>query len=151
MGVPTTGRATIIACAPAERVYDLVSDVTRMGEWSPECRRCEWLEGATTAAVGARFQGHNQLGPRKWATTAEVIAAERGREFAFTVEAYGRPASTWRYTFEPVDDGTLVTESYETLWVPWFARFVAPVIRRERMLAKGLATTLARVKAAAER
>ena len=63
MATPTNDEVTIDVSAPPERVYGLISDITRMGEWSPECRRCEWIDGATGPAVGARFRGHNRLGP----------------------------------------------------------------------------------------
>ena len=68
--------------APPEKLYDLVSDVTRMGEWSPETAKCESIGGATGPAVGARFKGTNK---RRvwWSTDATVVAAERGRRFAF--------------------------------------------------------------------
>jgi uncharacterized protein YndB with AHSA1/START domain len=62
--------------APPELIYDLIADVTRMGEWSPECYRCECLDGATTADVGARFRGYNRLGRYLWATTALVTTAQ---------------------------------------------------------------------------
>ena len=51
--------------APPEAVWDLLADVTRIGEFSPECKQAEWLDGATGAAVGARFAGYNQKGPRE--------------------------------------------------------------------------------------
>jgi uncharacterized protein YndB with AHSA1/START domain len=31
------GHAGIDIAAPPERVFGLITDVTRMGEWSPEC------------------------------------------------------------------------------------------------------------------
>ena len=79
------GRASIDIAAPPELVYDLIADVPRMGEWSPECYRCKWLDGTTSAAVGARFRGYNRVGRYRWATTAVITTADRGREFAFTV------------------------------------------------------------------
>lgn len=57
------GRETIDILAPSGRVYDLISDITWMGHWSPECYRCVWLDGATGADVGARFRGYNRVGP----------------------------------------------------------------------------------------
>lgn len=36
--------SVIIARSPGD-LYDMVSDVTRMGEWSPVCRSCWWDEG----------------------------------------------------------------------------------------------------------
>ncbi len=47
---------SIDIAAPPEKVYALVSDITRMGEWSPECRSCRWADEATGPTVGARFK-----------------------------------------------------------------------------------------------
>ena len=54
-GAPTEDRAEIDIAAPPEAVWDLISDVTRMGDWSPECYRCTWLDGGTGPRAGARF------------------------------------------------------------------------------------------------
>jgi uncharacterized protein YndB with AHSA1/START domain len=97
--------------ASPERLYEMVSDVTRMGEWSPETRRCEWLGDATGPAVGARFKGVNQIGNRKWGIVSVVTQADPGRVFAFDATAGPIRYATWTYTFEPTDTGTLVTES----------------------------------------
>ena len=78
--------------------YELISDITRMGDWSPECYRCEWLNGATTAVEGARFRGHNRLGKVRWHTDAIVTVADPGREFGFTtLHKEGREETMWRY------------------------------------------------------
>jgi len=45
---------TVHMAAPPEQVWDLVSDVTRIGSYSPETFEAEWIEGATGPAVGAR-------------------------------------------------------------------------------------------------
>jgi len=69
--------------APAQRVWELVSDVRNTGRFSPETFDAEWLDGATEPAVGARFRGHvkrNEIGPVYW-TTCRVTACEPGREF----------------------------------------------------------------------
>src|SRR5260221_8118437 len=79
------GHAGIDIAAPPERVFGLITDVTRMGEWSPECYRCVWLDGATSAYVGARFRGYNKLGRYQWATTADIAALGESRLFVFTV------------------------------------------------------------------
>ena len=62
MPTATTGEARVEIDAAPLTVYELISDITRMGDWSPECYRCEWLNGATAAEEGARFRGHNRLG-----------------------------------------------------------------------------------------
>lgn len=56
------GEAQVYIEAPPDKVFQLVSDVTRMGEWSPECRRCRWLDGVSSPVVGTRFRGQNRRG-----------------------------------------------------------------------------------------
>jgi hypothetical protein len=73
-------RATTAVRASAEMVYDRISDVTRMGEWSPENQGGEWLDGATGAAVGARFRSRNKR-KASWAATGVVTQADRDRVF----------------------------------------------------------------------
>jgi hypothetical protein len=100
--------------APPEKVYDLVADVTRTPEFSPEVRRCTWLDGATGPAVGARFEVVNKAGRGPaWKNRPLVIVADRGREYAFSRTEKAAGTLVWRYRFEPVGDGTRVTESYE--------------------------------------
>src|SRR3954471_13280853 len=108
----TTGQASVHVDAPPQAVYDAVTDVTRMGEWSPETVKCEWLDGATRPAVGARFKGTNKRGFVRWSTKPRVVVAEQGREFAFVTEGLG-PATRWTYRFESATDGgTDATESF---------------------------------------
>ena len=144
------GQETIQINAPPEKVYELVSDVTRMGDWSPECYRCEWQEGATGPAVGAKFKGWNKQGFIRWSTTPEVIAVEPGREFAFSTKFGEREGTRWRYRFEPSDGGTTLTESWEIMHEPSLMAFANRLLRRDRALAKGVQATLQRIKAAAE-
>jgi uncharacterized protein YndB with AHSA1/START domain len=146
----TRGEVSITIEAPPDRVYALVSDVTRMGEWSPECRRCEWLDSADGPAVGASFRGHNRTGPYKWSTTATVTAATPGRAFAFTVTAGGRETTRWRYDFAPNGSGTTVTESYEAIWAPLYIAISEVFLRRDRQLYGAMRKTLERIKLAAE-
>jgi len=98
-----------IAADPAA-VYGAIADVTRMGEWSEECHRCEWLDGADTAVVGATFDGHNRNGDKEWVTNATVIEAEPGRSFAFECRMFDFHYATWGYRIEPIDGGSRVTE-----------------------------------------
>jgi uncharacterized protein YndB with AHSA1/START domain len=101
--------------APPERVWELVSDVTQIGRFSPETFEAEWIEGATGPEVGARFRGHvrrNEKGPVYW-TKCTVVACEPGREFAFGVGRPGAAMNTWSYRLEPRAGGTDVTESFQ--------------------------------------
>jgi uncharacterized protein YndB with AHSA1/START domain len=146
------GQAAIDITAPPELVYDLVADVTRMGEWSPECYRCEWLGGATAAAPGARFRGYNRLGRFEWERTAIVDTADRGREFAFTTinDRAGRRETQWRYTMQPSASGTVLTESFQFLWCSVWNRATEMFVPRGRQVNQAIEETVRRVKAAAE-
>jgi hypothetical protein len=139
--------------APADRIWDLVSDVTRIGEFSPETFEAEWVGGATGPDTGARFRGHvkrNGKGPVYW-TTCTVVACEPGREFAFGVGADGKPLNTWRYVLTPADGGTDVTESFELSPVPLLRLYWTLLgWTRGRTNINGMRTTLERMKDVAE-
>ena len=143
---------TVINTGP-EQIYAMVSDLPRMGEWSPECERVEWTGGTTAAAEGARFVGHNRGGPfrlMRWSRHGRVLAADPGREFAFVTEEGGRESTVWRYRFEPADGATRVTESYQVLWIPAWARILDIPTNRHRELHEAMRHTLTQLKAAAE-
>jgi carbon monoxide dehydrogenase subunit G len=106
---PLTHRDSIEIDAPPAAVWAVVSDVTRTGEWSPTCRRCEWAPGAT-GAVGDTFTGHNQQGEREWSTTSTVTASEPGTAFAWMV---AQDWVRWAYRLEPAGEGTRLTETWE--------------------------------------
>ena len=142
--------------APPDRVYALVSDITRMGEWSPECVSCEWTKGSTGPAVGARFKAKNKggRGPA-WFNTPVVTVAEPGREFAFNRSGPGIGSYTWRYVLEPTTTGTRLTESFDAerplgKTMSWLTMKWTGSQDRDEDLRAGMTTTLARIKAAAE-
>jgi len=144
---------SIVVARTPEELYDMVADVTRMGEWSPICKACWWDDG-DTARVGAKFTGRNELPERTWETRSEVVAAERGQEFAFVVEMTG---TRWGYTFKPVEGGTEITESWEfppRAFAVLRERFgddaPAQIANRQELARTGMATTLAAIKKAAE-
>ncbi|WP_169814448.1 SRPBCC family protein [Nocardia pseudovaccinii] len=92
-----------------QKVYDLIADVTRMSEWSPESAGAEWLTGAP-GAVGSTFRGDNRRPWVKWSTICTVTVADPGKRFAFAVRAAGRPVSTWEYEIAPHPKGCEVIE-----------------------------------------
>lgn len=100
-----------IAAAPTA-LYDLVTDIPRMGDWSPENHTSTWKEGFDAAVVGAQWTGDNKNGDVEWQTEAEVTEATRGVAFAFDAKAGDFVFSKWRYDFEAIDGGTRVTESW---------------------------------------
>lgn len=140
---------------PPETVWRLVSDVTRIGEWSPETASAQWVEGLP-GTVGARFTGRNTRGRASWSTTCEVVESSPGRSFAFVVGTPDKPSARWRYDVEPVAGGSRVTESFE-LPGPLGAvsrlttRLFLGVRDRESDLVAGMEQTLARLGEVARR
>lgn len=148
----THSESIVIARSP-EDLYDLVSDITRMGTWSPVCKACWWDEGSGPE-VGAWFTGRNELPDRTWETRSQVVAADRGHEFAFVV---GDSWTRWSYAFMPVEGGTELTESWNFLpgGIAMFeGRFgadsEAQIADRLELAKKGIPTTLAAIKREAE-
>ena len=147
---PETGSASIDIAADPKAVWQLVADITRMGEWSPECIHAEWQDGATAPAVGAHFIGSNKIGDFEWSVPCIVTECEPGSVFAFEVPRGAEVRTTWRFEFAANPTaGTTLTESFN-----------APLINvdgsaanfegRHEMLVAAIATTVANVKAAAE-
>ena len=144
---------SITVAASAEALYDLVSDVTRTGEWSPVCTACWWDEGAS-GQVGDWFTGRNVTPERSWDTRSQVVVADRGREFAWVV---GGSYVRWGFTLTAVEGGTELTESWEFLpdgQAMFAERYgdAAPqqIADRTRAAHEGIPATLAAVKRIAE-
>ena len=142
----------VIARSPKD-LYDMIADVTRMGDWSPICKACWWDEGCGPE-VGSWFTGRNELPERTWETRSEVVVADPAREFAFVV---GGKLVRWGYTFAPVEGGTQVTESWEFLpdgiamFQEWFGSDAESEIDNRSELARsGIPATLGAIKQAAE-
>jgi hypothetical protein len=148
----TYAESIFIARSP-EELYDLISDVTRMGEWSPICRACWWDEG-DGPQVGAWFNGRNETPSRTWETRSQVVVAERGREFSFEV---GGGWVRWSYFFAPADGGSTLTENWEFFsggQEGFQSRYGddadAQIADRTEAARTGIPVTLAAIKAAAE-
>jgi uncharacterized protein YndB with AHSA1/START domain len=136
-----------------DAVWQLVGDPSRMGEWSPECRRVRWLGRASGPAVGARFKGYNRIGWRRWSTVGTVAAYEPGREIAWDVSVGPLAVARWSYRVEPTDTGCTLTESFVDQRGP-LVHTVGAAVRgvgdTETHNRSGMARTLANIKAAAE-
>lgn len=158
--VEMRGEASERINATPEVLYALVSDVTRMGEWSPECRGADWIAPADAATVGAQFHGHNERGDNQWTTPNTVLVADPGREFAWVVGTPDFQVCHWRFVFRPADGGTEVTEAFElgaenvgfastVLQAPESERSVLVDARRAQLV-QDMKNTLARLKVVAE-
>ena len=149
----TTVSVSRVISATPERVYDLITDLPRMGEWSPENQGGRWLQGATCAAPNARFKGKNQNGWRKWSTVAQVLVADRPREFVFEVTSRGFRVAKWGYVLQPVTGGTKVTETWYDNRSSLFAKVSSTAVgvrNRAEFNRVGMEQTLERLAAAAE-
>jgi hypothetical protein len=150
---PLTQSVSIIIERAPEEVYDMVADVTRMGEWSPVCKACWWEEG-DGPSVGAVFAGRNETPERTWEMKNRVVAADRGKEFAWEVQG---THARWGYTFAPVGGGTEVTERWDlpAEGIEFFEERMgddapAQIKAREQGAIVGMQQTLAAMKEAAE-
>lgn len=149
-----SGTTQIHVEAPPDEVYAIVADVTRTPQWSPEVVKARWVGGATGPAVGARFKGTNRSRLARWKRTCEVLTAEPGREFTFRTryDLLNRESTVWRYTFERINGGTRVTESYDADRLP--TRFIRTVTwlfgDRPDDMTPHMRTSLERIKELAE-
>jgi hypothetical protein len=145
----------LVMAAPPEAIYDVIADVTRMREFSPEVVESKWVGGATGPAVGAKFKTKNKFsrGPAI-GNTSVVTAVEPGRKISWSrTEPFGGTVE-WTYEFLPHADGTEVVESYKAL-VP-VSRFGWVIISffsskdRAKLQRAGMEQTLQRLKAHVE-
>jgi hypothetical protein len=139
--------------AAAEQVWAMISDLPRMGEWSPENEGGAWLEGADGPVAGAKFRGANRHGKRSWKTVATVVDAEPGRKLTFRTAVMSVPDSEWSYDIEPTDGGCRVSESWTDRRPGWFkplTSVVTGVGDRESHNRAGMEKTLERLGDAAE-
>ena len=116
-------RSEITVHATPEKVYDVITDLARSGEWSAECTGGAWIVGEP-GKVGSIFRGDNVRGSDTvpwapvirgpWSTEAEVVEAERGAVFRWVIlnSARGRQDSTWSYEFAPAPEGCTLVHSY---------------------------------------
>jgi hypothetical protein len=146
---------TVHMDATADEVWDLVSDVTRIGEFSPETFEARWTRGATGPEVGAYFKGHvkrNGVGPTYW-TLCRVDRCEPQHVFEFTVVAADRDVNTWGYRIEPAADGrgVDVAEYFQLAGHPALKLYWALLgWSRGRTNRNGMRTTLERIRAVVE-
>lgn len=100
-----------IAASP-QKVWALIVDLPRMGEWSPENTGGTWVKGATGPAVGAAFKGRNTNGRKSWSTSVEVNACDAPVKFSFGLMVMGKNWCDWVYEIVETPVGCSVTHSW---------------------------------------
>jgi uncharacterized protein YndB with AHSA1/START domain len=98
--------------ASPDRVWSLVADLPRMGEWSPENEGATWLRGATGPKPGVLFRGTNRHGRKRWKTTGRIVESVPGQVLRFCITVGGLKISEWGYVFEATPNGCRVTETW---------------------------------------
>jgi uncharacterized protein YndB with AHSA1/START domain len=130
-----TCSAETVIDAPAEAIWAVVCDVTRVGEWSGECRGCSWVGEARAPVPGARFRGANRRSWFRWTRLNEIIAVDEPFRLNWrTIPSGPYPDSVeWRIDLAPEDGGTRVRESFTVLAMPrlmeWLLWLVVPAHR----------------------
>lgn len=153
MAALTTVEVATTIDAPAGTVWRLLSDLSRMGDWSPETDRVVWKGGATGPVEGARFGGRNRHKRWVWTTSNEIVTAVPDREIAWRTTLGPLKVSLWRYTLREVDGATTVTETWVDERGGLLGRLGAlgtGVADRRGHNERTMTETLARLKAAAE-
>ena len=156
MSAPRNVQSSVTVSAPAQDAFDLISDLTLMGQWSSECVRVRWKGKAAGAGSGAKFRGYNRRGLRRWSTSGRITDYQPGRRLAWNVSFLGLPMSTWSYDFEPREGGCLITEKWvdRQLFLtrpPIVGWLVTGTWRRADRNAETMHATLAMIKQAVER
>lgn len=150
--VQKNSRVEVEVDATVQQVWDVISDATRIGEWSHECHSARWLGNAHGPVPGARFRGRNRAGWARWSRISEIVTVDPPREIVWrTVPTPLFPDSTqWRIRLERREGRTLITQSFNVLRAPWLLdRLYAGLIPTHQDRDARLAEDLARVGAAA--
>lgn len=143
-------KAEIEINAPVARVWALVSDPSRMPQWSPQCRI---MKALGPIRPGTRTINLNRRGPLFWPTTSVITEVVPERKFAFRIPIN---TSVWTYELEPTATGTRLIETrhaengVSAVSTAVTKAALGGVDSFERELLEGMNQGLARIKAAAE-
>lgn len=152
MAAPLLEQSTEIAATP-EKVWSIVSDLKRMGEWSPQCRKVIVRGG--TVKLGAKTINVNKRGLLVWPTTAKVVRFEPNKQIAYRI---AENHTVWGFEITPTDTGVRLTERREAK-NGQTTKVSSTLVDLafggndsfEAELEEGMRETLVKIKAAAER
>jgi len=147
------GRVEATSRATPEQVWAIISDVTRIGDWSHECRAAEWLGETRRAAPGARFRGGNTVGRMSWSRQCEIVVADAPHLLTWrTVPTRLYTDQTeWRITIDSDGDVTTIVQSFEVLRLnPIMERLIHLLLPAHRDRTEALRADLGRLASVAE-
>lgn len=121
-----SGQVDVEVAATPEQVWAVLTDVTRVGDWSGECHTAQWLDGAEGAAAGVRFRGANKNGFARWSKKCTITDVEPTRRFVYETHssALDPGATRWSFTLEPAAGGCRLSQSFEIINMPKAAEWV---------------------------
>lgn len=143
-------KAEIEINAPVAKVWSLVSDPSRMPQWSPQCRI---MKALGPIRPGTRTINLNRRGLLFWPTTSVITEVIPERKFAFRIPIN---TSVWSYELEPTATGTRLIETRHAengvtaVSTAVTKAALGGVDSFEQELLEGMSQSLARIKAAAE-
>jgi hemerythrin-like domain-containing protein len=151
--VQKQGYVVVDVDAAPEAVWEVVRDVTRVGEWSHECRAATWVDGATRAVPGARFRGRNRNGIFRWGRRCEIVDVQPGELVWRTVPTRLYPdSSEWRIKLCDLGPGTRIEQSFRVLEAPQrLDPIYATILPSHRDRTQALTADLRRLGAVAAR
>ena len=160
-GTAMTASVTREIAATPGVIWAVVSDITRMGQWSSECYDCQW-DSDHEPGVGATFTGHNRLGDKEWSNHATVVEWSPPEQLVWEVRLAGQardlfgddPFARWEFSIAQKDAGSLLTQTTEDLrsdkLVAASLAFLPDVPDRRQRNLDMMATTLAAIAEACE-
>jgi uncharacterized protein YndB with AHSA1/START domain len=143
-------RAEIDIDAPVSKVWSLVSDLSRMPQWSPQCRMMKLLG---PLRPGTRTLNLNRRNMLFWPTTSTITEVVPERKLAFRIPLN---TSVWTYELEPTATGTRLVETRHAengvtaISTAATKAALGGVDSFEKELVDGMNQSLKRIKAAAE-
>ena len=149
--VQKQGHVAVDVAAPPDAVWAVARDITRVGEWSHECRTAEWVGGATCAVPGARFRGRNRNGIFRWGRLCEIVDVQPGELVWRTVPTRLYPdSSEWRITVRGTATGTSIEQTFRVLKAPKLLDSIyATIVPSHRDRSQALTADLRRLGAVA--
>lgn len=140
--------------ARPSRVWELVSDVRRMPDWSPQVTSTRLRSGYDQCELGAQFTNRNVHGELEWTTRGEIVRFVAEQELAFRIEENW---AIWSFELESTSEaGTRLTQRREIpdgisdLSLELTEGFMGGQDSFTATLRAGMRQTLERIKAANE-
>jgi uncharacterized protein YndB with AHSA1/START domain len=144
-------QAEIEINAPVSKVWGIISDLSRMPEWSPQCTATKLMGPLQPGTRAVNFNRRNYL---FWTTLSTITEVIPEKKLAWRVTTNN---TVWSYELEPTATGTRVVESrHAENGVKAISNLVVNALMGgvpnfEQELVDGMNMSLTRIKAAAER